>query len=55
MQDIALVLLFSISSFAGIEKRGVKVVSLHFAQSYFCILTARFKGMESQTLHNFVW
>ena len=41
---VALELLCSISSFAGFEKRGVKVVSLHFAQSYFCILTAGFKA-----------
>ena len=41
---VALELLCSISSFAGFEKRGVKVVSLHYAQSYFCILTAGFKA-----------
>ena len=35
---VALELLCSISSFAGFEKRGVEVVSLHIA--YFCILTA---------------
>ena len=39
----AIELLYSISSFAGFEKRGVKVVSLHFAWLYFCILTPDFK------------
>ena len=41
---LALEVLCSISSFAGFEKKGVKVVSLHFARSYFCILTAGFKA-----------
>ena len=43
MQNIPLELLCSISSFSGCEKTGVKVVSLHFAWFYFCILTVGFK------------
>ena len=41
-------LLCSISSFAGFERRGVQVVSLHFAWFYFCILTAGFKVYRIQ-------
>ena len=40
---VALELLCSISSFAGFDKRGVTVVSLHFYKIYKCILTAVFK------------
>ena len=44
MQDVAIELLCSISGFSGIEKTGVKVVSLHFAWFYFLILTSGFKA-----------
>ena len=43
MQDVAVEVLCSISSFSGFEKTGVKVVSLHFASFYFYILTLGFK------------
>ena len=41
---VASELLCAISSFAGFQKSGVKVVSLHLAWFYFCILTAGFKA-----------
>ena len=44
MQDVAVELLCSIPSFSGIEKTGVKVVSLHFAWFYFLILTSGFQA-----------
>ena len=44
MQDVAVELLCSISSFSGIEKTGIKVVSLHFDWFYFLILTSGFKA-----------
>ena len=46
MQDVAVELLCSISSFSGIEKTGIKlkVVSLHFAWFCFLILTSGFKA-----------
>ena len=40
---VALELLCSISNFADFQKRGDKVVNLHIAWFYFCILTAGFK------------
>ena len=42
LKYVALELLCSIPTFAGFEKRGLKVVGLYFAPFYFCILTAGF-------------
>ena len=42
LKYVALELLCSIPTFAGFEKRGLKVVGLYFASFYFCILTAGF-------------
>ena len=55
MQDVAVELLFSISSFfSGFEKIGLKAVSLLFAWFYFCILTSGFKAHRLQNPRLFI-